>query len=734
MSSVLEVEVEQRITRAQTFTDTEDAKQLHGSNEVHENIYGAWWFTALWAMLSVASSAILIRRRIHRKAAVALLHLSFLVILIGAFVTHLTSVEGSVHLRKGDETRSFTDSGKELRQFPFSLSLKDFEITYYPGTDAVMDYKALISVKEGTKAGETIQVSINNIGKMAGYRLYQSSYDTDREGVVLLVACDPYGIAVTYTGYLMLLLSLIWTLMSRHTRIRQLYRMAAKSAAALLLLLFFLPSQADAQVGTRRISKETAREMGTITVLYGGRICPLNTVATEFVTKLCGKGSWKGMSADEIFLGWMIYYSEWETQPIIKVKNREVQRMLGIDGKWACLQDFYTSWNKYKLGDRLNDRSLSESTRKALRETDEKIQMITMFYNSEMLRIFPLRSGARLAWNAPSSTELPQDVGEAEFQFINHAMDNLVKQILVDDNAGARFMIAKIKLYQKEKAGEAMPSRSAIRAEVLYNRLQSAGMTVYILLALSFLSALSSLVMKRKRWHGVLLMVFITVMAAYLSLLLVLRWWVSGHVPLGNGYETMLFLAWTMTILTLALMRRISLLKAFGHVASALCQLVAAFATGNPQVTPLMPVLQSPLLAVHVAVIMISYALLAFIAFMAAYCLTAGRNSDSLPQLTAMSRLLLYPAVACLCIGIFIGAVWANISWGNYWSWDPKETWALITMMIYAVPLHDTALLGLHDHRRYHIYVLAAFLTVIMTYFGVNYFMVGMHSYAFVRV
>ena len=306
-------------------------------------------------------------------------------------------------------------------------------------------------------------------------------------------------------------------------------------------------------------------------------------------------------------------------------------------------------------------------------------------------------------------------------------MDHLVKYLLVGDVAGAKLMMAKIRLYQREKAAEEMPSPWTIRAELFYNRLQSHPLATYLMLALSMLAAVLSLVIKRSRWGSRLHSLLVGCMAVYISILFFLRWWISGHVPLSNGYETMLFMAWMVMLASMAMMSRVTILKAFGPVISSLFLLVATFAVGNPQIAHLRPVLQSPLLSVHVAIIMISYTLLALIALLAVYCLCTDSHRG---QLTALSRLMLYPAVFALCIGIFVGAVWANISWGTYWSWDPKETWALITLMIYAVPLHGTSLTDIGHPQRYHAYVLVSFLAVVMTYFGVNYYMSGMHSYA----
>lgn len=732
-------------------------EKTHGTEVAHRSIYGAWWFVALWAVLAVASLVFLLQKRVQKRLPVFLLHVSLVVMLTGALVTHLTAESGTMHLRMGSEERNFMDADHWVQTLPFGMTLIDFLVLNYPGTDAVMDYRCQIRVSQGEES-EPMEVSMNHIGRYDGYRFYQSAYDSDGQGTQLLVLYDPYGIALTYMGYVMLLVSMLWTLASRHTRIRRLYRTATRPLVLLALCWF-----ASATVGAKTastapslspVSPEIAHEFGSVVVHYHGRLCPINTASHELVTKLCGKPSWRGYSADEIFMGWMVYYTEWECQPIIRVKSAEVQQLLGIRDKWASVRDFYAADNSYKLRGKANDASLPESTRKAIREADEKIQLLNMFYHSEMLHIFPLQDQSeenvyalqkgkwRGTWHAPGSTELPLGVATTEFQFINHAMDHLVQSVLVNDVDGAKQMIAKIKLYQREKAGDVLPSSVRVRAELLYNRLQSARWVVFLCLTLSLVCCLLLLANRLGRGWQRLHLAYILCQTIFLSLLFVLRWFVSGHIPMSNGFETMLFMAWVTLVMTLLVMRRLPILKAFGPVVSSFCMLVSMLAVGSPQVTPLMPVLQSPLLSIHVALVMIAYALLALITLLSLQSLwlvKKGRGEELIRQ-TALSQLMLYPAVFLLAMGIFVGAVWANVSWGTYWSWDPKETWALITLMIYALPLHRSFLPSscpLHSTSsscfspvRYHVYVLLSFLTVLMTYFGVNYFLSGMHSYA----
>lgn len=710
-------------------------EKIYGSNYVQQTVYGSWWFIMLWGMLAVASVVFIISEKLHRRLTVFMLHVSFLVMLVGALVTHLTSVEGTIHLRVGETAGKYA-AKDGVRELPFLMTLTDFSIENYPGTDAIADYRCGIDIVSDGKRGR-MNVSMNNIGKASGYRFYQSSYDSDGQGTMLLVAYDPYGIAITYIGYMMLMCSLLLTMCSRHTRMRQLYRVATRP---LLFAVFLCAGTAASATVPVSVSKDVAHDFGKIVVHYNGRLCPVNTAACDFVTKLCGNSSWEGYSADEIFVGWMIYYTQWEEQKIIKVNNAEVQKMLGIEGKWASLRDFYTSGNAYKLAGKANDATLADDVRKAVRETDEKIQIISMFYNSEMLRMFPLANGMRNGsgwngtWHAPGSTELPPGTPVAEFQFVNHAMDRFVECVLDNDARSARMMIAKIRLFQKEKAGAVLPSSAMVSMEILYNSLQSMRWIVFAYMLLSILVVLTSLRLVSRPERLVALLgrwlpgIVVVGGLAYVTTMLVLRWIVSGHVPMSNGYETMLFMSWTTLLLTVLTMKKIPVLKAFGPLVSSFCMLVAVLAVGSPQITHLMPVLQSPLLTIHVALVMIAYALLAIITLIAVQHFATSMQPHDEERMTALSQLLLYPAVALLTMGIFVGAVWANVSWGSYWSWDPKETWALITMMIYAIPLHRSFVT--FTPRRYHLYILLSFLTVLMTYFGVNYFLSGMHSYA----
>ena len=325
-----------------------------------------------------------------------------------------------------------------------------------------------------------------------------------------------------------------------------------------------------------------------------------------------------------------------------------------------------------------------------------------MFYNGQFTKIFPYCLGNQVSWYSPGGQVLPREIRVKEQFFIKQSMDFLTESIVTGQHDRAVEIIAKIKLFQRSMIGEVLPSETKTKAEIFYNRLRSVKFPVLITAQLG------------------------------------LRWWLSGHIPLSNGYETMLFMAWLLLLLTVILFRRFRFILWIGPLAALCCLLVAMMTGSGSEITPLMPVLQSPLLSVHVMTVMCAYALffMQMLLGIQALILIKRNNSSpdtfhhSLDRTTALSQLLLYPAVFLLTTGIFLGAVWANVSWGNYWSWDPKESWALITLMVYAVPLHKASLGIFSNPRFYHIYMVSAFLAVLVTYFGVNYLLGGMHSYA----
>ena len=678
-------------------------EKYRGTAYVGENIYGAWWFSALWAVLTVAALAYIMKRRLYKRLAVFVLHLAFVVILVGALTTHIFARRGTVRLRTGVPEMTYVDSDHHVQQLPFSLALKEFRIVNYPGTDAPLDYQSTIQCTmhnaqctmhnaQCTMKGDTLKnefrVSMNHIGNIDGYRLFQQSYDSDGQGVTLGLSYDPYGIAITYAGYLILLIGIIATLLSRKTQMRALYR----KVITIALLLVSIHAGADnSQLSIINpqfvVDKDIAHRMGTIHVLYNNRICPLNTVATDFTMKMTGSDSWHGYSADEVFFSWMIYYGPWE----------------------KCLTPAPSPTGE--------GSGYSKDQKRAA----EKRAIVEMFYSGQFTKIFPYCIDGAVSWYSPGGQVLPKAIPVKEQFFIKQSMDFLTEAIVTGQHDRAVEIIAKIKLFQRDMVGDILPSNTQTQAEIFYNTLRAQKWPVFLSLTLSLLLCVAMLFWRKPMIRSSLF-TFTFLLFAYITLQLALRWWLSGHIPVSNGPETMLFMAWAVLLLTIA---GGEVILGFGPLIASFCLLVAMLG-GSSEITPLMPVLQSPLLSIHVMTVMCAYALFALLMLIGIYAFWA----PDMERITALSQLLLYPAVFLLTVGIFLGAVWANVSWGCYWSWDPKESWALITLMVYAVPLHAASIPRFRRPRFYHLYMVVAFLTVLITYFGVNYLLGGMHSYA----
>lgn len=719
-----------------TATIVESSK---GTAFVRQHIYTSAWFVVLWAALVVAAAVYIVLRKnkSNVSTSVLLVHASFMVILLGAFTSWNMAESGTIHLRQNETTSTMKDEEGKTKELGFEVSLKNFNVVNYPGTDAPMDYVTTLTANT-----QEIKVSMNNIGSFNGYRFIQSGYDSDMQGTTLGVYHDPWGIGITYTGYALLFISLIATMASKKTRMRHLYRKAlslqgAKAwAVTALLAVSSFATSANAQEMVK-IDGDIADDFGKICVLYNSRITPINTVATSFVTKLCGKPTWDGLSSNQVFAGWIFDVPYWETVKMIEIKEKKAQELLGINGKWASFDDFWDNYNNYKLDAPLKKAYKDGDTKlqKQLRDADEKFNIIRMLYGGEMLKMFPYAGKqGHMQWFAPGQPLGNLKLDEKELVFIKKSMDYLAESIITGDKARAEEIAKKIYSYQHVRGKAVVPTKFRIYTETFYNKTNAQRLPVMLYLTLSLLLAIVSTLSlnngKQKKTRLVS-SVLTWVMLIHTTLLLALRWYVSGHLPMSNGYETMQFMAWATLIVTLVMQKRFLPVKQFGPLLSSFALLVAMITDGNPQITQLMPVLQSPLLSVHVMVIMFSYALFGLTALIGLQGLIAHhrKQEEKEQQLAALSQFLHYPAVALIAIGIFIGAIWANVSWGRYWSWDSKETWALITMLIYSAPLHAD-IKWLRKAQHMHIYMLLAFLSVLMTYFGVNYFLSGMHSYA----
>lgn len=716
--------------------------ESRGFDSADSHIYSSWWFTLLWAALTAVSIAWFIKRNIRRADIVAL-HLSFVIILAGALLTHLTATRGTVHLRKGEPTSTYmmqTDDGTVEGHLPFSITLKDFEIAYHSGTTEAADYTSRFTICDNGSVTDG-SVSMNNIFTHGGVRLYQSSYDDDMRGSTLAINADTWGIGVTYTGYTLLFLSLVWMLIAPRGPFRRLLDsplLRTKGIIAILLLLS-AGMQADA---ARVLPKDVAERFGELNILYNGRICPVETFATDFTKKLYGRQSYDGNTACQVLTGFIFFGDEWSNEPIVRMKHDALRDRLELPEYCSVNTFFNKDMGGYILGPYVEEayRGANDKFHRDAMAADDRLMMVMELRRGTLLKMFPYKSGDNVTWLAPVE-RLPATMRKDEMLFVTNVFGILMQDIAEDNYTEVTATIGKMLCYQQKNGGTSLPTKAQTVAERINNSIPFATILFMLNLTLGFVSLFFEMrrMINGKSAKPILRWLCPTMMILSLAALTVceaLRWIIGGRIPMSNGYETMLFVAWLVMVMSLVAARRFHIALTFGFIASGLFLLVSHISQMDPNISHIMPVLNSPLLSVHVSFIMISFALLTltFVCGLTAIAISAidrkHDNEEPTERLMLLSRLFLYPALDTLGIGIFVGAIWANVSWGQYWGWDPKEVWALITFMVYAAAAHTQTIPAMNHPRTYHIFMSLAFLTVLMTYFGVNYVLGGMHSYA----
>ena len=731
-------------------------EKSQGTDYAHAHYYGAWWFILIWAVLAALGAFYIIKRKVKCASTLAL-HLSFIIILAGALLTHISAKRGMIHLRIGQPTDTYMaqdeEQGMKEEKLPFSLCLQKFEAKMHDGTNAVADYSSKFTVIDGDGKSEG-EVSMNNIYSHRSYRLYQSSYDEDGKGSVLAINADPYGIPVTYTGYALLFISLVWMLFDPKGGYRKLLKSPLLKKGALITALILSMGNiqtlhAESATGNLQnavLPKETAEKFGELHILYNDRICPVQTFALDFCKKIYGARSYQGLTAEQVLSGWVFYGNTWANEPFIKIKSGEMKTAMNLPD-YASLNTFFNrEMGGYTIGQYVQEyyNGQQDKFHQQAADIDGKIQIIMELREGVSLKVLPytftknvkatkdhpfIKAGTT-TWFSPVD-KLPQAVEHQHALYIRNVFSLLNGDVKAGNTSRVNEFFVKMKKYQEVSSGNSLPTATQYKAERINNAFPFATILFMANLTLGFIALFYTIYrMTKKREIKVLniaLPILLGVSFLALTFGLALRWIISGNVPMSNGYESMLTVAWFVMLISILMQLRIRIVMVFGFLISGFFLLVSHINQMDPAIGQMMPVLNSPLLSIHVSIIMMSYALLSltFICGIMGICLRSHGE-----ELQALSRIFLYPALTTMGFGIFIGAIWANVSWGNYWSWDSKETWALITFMIYAVVVHTQSLPVFRKPLVYHIYITLAFLSIAMTYFGVNYFLTGMHSYA----
>lgn len=731
-------------------------EKSQGTDYAHAHYYGAWWFILIWAVLAALGAFYIIKRKVKCASTLAL-HLSFIIILAGALLTHISAKRGMIHLRIGQPTDTYMakdeEQGMKEEKLPFSLCLQKFEAKMHDGTNAVADYSSKFTVIDGDDKSEG-EVSMNNIYSHRSYRLYQSSYDEDGKGSVLAINADPYGIPVTYTGYALLFISLVWMLFDPKGGYRKLLKSPLLKKGALITALILSMGNiqtlhAESATGNLQnavLPKETAEKFGELHILYNDRICPVQTFALDFCKKIYGARSYQGLTAEQVLSGWVFYGNTWANEPFIKIKSGEMKTAMNLPD-YASLNTFFNrEMGGYTIGQYVQEyyNGQQDKFHQQAADIDGKIQIIMELREGISLKVLPytftknvkatkdhsfIKAGTT-TWFSPVD-KLPQAVEHQHALYIRNVFSLLNGDVKAGNISRVNEFFVKMKKYQEVSSGNSLPTATQYKAERINNAFPFATILFMANLTLGFIALFYTIYRMTKKKEikvlNIALPILLGVSFLALTFGLALRWIISGNIPMSNGYESMLTVAWFVMLISILMQLRIRIVMVFGFLISGFFLLVSHINQMDPAIGQMMPVLNSPLLSIHVSIIMMSYALLSltFICGIMGICMRSHGE-----ELQALSRVFLYPALTCMGFGIFIGAIWANVSWGNYWSWDSKETWALITFMIYAVVVHTQSLPVFRKPLVYHIYITLAFLSIAMTYFGVNYFLTGMHSYA----
>ncbi len=691
------------------------------------------------------------------------------------FQSQLGDMPSFTRIDKGEYV-FFAAWGSKAHTLPFSIYLEDFVLDRYPGSNAPSSYASYVQVQDPNVEGtHDAVIFMNNVLDYGGYRFFQSSYFPDESGTILSVNNDP-GKIPTYVGYGLLIIGCIWLLFDKSGRFMSLARFVrSKSFIALVALglccvlpqssyatesseNFTPPTQEEVQTLITNIkthSSEFSKEFATLLVQdSGGRIKPIDTIASEYIHKITGKDGFLGLSNMQVLLGITMYPEYFRHIKMIKTKSPKLREILGVDKeqKYIAAIDAYTNEGGYILRNYVeaaNQKPLKEQDvfDKDVIEVNERLYLFGLIYSGQTLRVFPSTQAQDSTWydiqdalhtNKGDETALKEllwIVSALSHGFVNGVLDN-------DWKLGFEGL-QKLQDYQKSHGSELVISPDKVKAEIFLNKSRIfeklaypyviVGVVLFVIVLFAIISGKPLNV-----WVSRVSWILIGVCFVLHTLGLGLRWYVSGHAPWSNAYESMLYIAWAGALAGVVFFRKSALALCAASFLAGITLIVANLGDMNPQIGNLVPVLKSYWLNIHVSVITASYGFLGLCFVLG--CITLllfilrspkrAHIDDSILSLSAINEMSMILGLFLLTIGNFLGAIWANESWGRYWGWDPKETWALISIGVYAIILHLRFLGFVNMPFVFGAASVLGFLSVLMTYFGVNYFLTGMHSYA----
>lgn len=693
----------------------------------------------------------------RKKWAMILIHFALIVILGGALTTLLFGREGQVHIREGEKSNQMviqTSKGVNTETLPFVLELTDFRLNRYPGSLSPSSYESNLRVLIDGEVRE-VKVFMNNVLDLKGYRFFQASYDEDEQGTILSVNKDVAGRSITYSGYILLLAGFLLMFFLPDSRFRKLIRElkevrkeAITTVFAGILMVMPFTAFGGTLVNDTVVPVDHAAHFGALPVQFRGRVMPMNTFSSEILRKISKEQTFSSLNADQFLLGLLSSPRTWAGVPFIAIPNEQISLQYHLPKDYAPYYQFFDQQGNYRLLAQLQQvyhqpAAGRSAVDKDLIKLDEQINIVSQLFTYNMPGIFPNPEDPSHTWYAPGddlSAFKPQDS-----LFVADIFDRYLSEVRLamqsDDWSKPDALLNEIAHYQQQNDKASLIQPGKISAELRYNEMNifsrvRTGYFIFggVLLILAFMQILRS-----RGWLRNAIFtstVFIVALFIYHTAGMAVRGYISGYAPWSNSYETMVYVAWATVLGGLLFGSKNSLTLALATLFGGVILFVSGLNWMDPQINTLVPVLKSPWLMFHVAVIVAAYGFFG-ISFLLGITnliiMTFSKKnipvSYRIRELSIINNLSLLVGLALLTIGTFLGAVWANESWGRYWGWDPKETWALITIVVYSIVTHLHLVKKWQSLWRFNLLSVFAFSSVLMTFLGVNYFLSGMHSY-----
>jgi len=637
---------------------------------------------------------------------------------------------------------------------PFSIYLRDFQLDRYPGSESPSSFASEVVLTDpGEGINENIRIFMNNTLTHRGFKFFQSSYDVDEKGTILSVNHDFWGTWISYLGYFLLFVGIVTSLINKYSYFQFLAQKLKNSTVKVLLLaallgggVFGANAQGSMSAMIPPVDQSIVDEFSKVWVQgVDGRIEPISTLTSEIVRKITHKSTMYGKSPDEVVLSMMTHPEIWRTLPMVLVGDKMLAAQLGAQGKFITVESLFDEQGNYKILEPVRAAyskgpAFRNKIEKEYINLDERVNICFMVFQGSMFNVFP-REQSEDPWYAPGATAVEYTDGDSIF--VKSGFQLFLQSIIENNTADAIQILQALENFQVKYGGTLIPGETKRNIEIFYNKVNPFKriFPYYLMFGFLLLVVLLINIFRQKPLPAFIKYGFLAVIVVLFLVHtagLILRWYISGHAPWSNGFESVVYVAWAAMLAGLIFGRKYPLVVGTAAFLSGIALFVAHLSWMNPEVTNLVPVLKSYWLTIHVAIITASYGFLGLSTFlgvlaMILFVMRTQRNekrvSGFIEQLTTINEMSATVGLYALTFGTFLGGVWANESWGRYWGWDPKETWALITVVVYSFIVHMRLIPPLKGVFNYNLASILGFASVMMTYFGVNYYLAGLHSY-----